>query len=136
MRYFLNKPINLNRHRTRFEDVPELHPLLLINLLRRLGLEVWDCVSSCSESGCHRSSGTSASNTIDIKTAVGYIVLICMLNFAFVHTFITILIDIIVLSDLVACLIGGWYRACVVIHVTGSSPGLPENVYQCHYIVL
>lgn len=102
MRYLLNKPINLNRHRTSFEDVPELHPLVLINLLRRLGLEVWDCVSSCNESGCHRFWGISASNSIDIKTAVHRISLHVKLCICTYSTFITILIDITVLSHLVA----------------------------------
>lgn len=130
MRYLLNKPINLNLHRTSFEDVPELHPHLLINLLRRLGLEVWDCVSSYSESGWHRSSGTSASNSIDIKRP--YIVLICMLDFAFVHTFITILIDIIVLSDLFAHFV----RALVPGLCRDTHKGCPSMCISANYIAL
>lgn len=130
MRYLLNKPINLNRHRSSFEDVPDLHPLLLINLLRRLGLEVWDCVSSCSQIGWHRSSGTSASNSIDIKRP--YIVLIFMLSFAFVHTFIKILIDIIVSSDLVA----HFDRALVPSLCRDTHPGCSRMCISANYIAL
>lgn len=141
MRYFLkDQNIYLDRHRNSFEDVPELHPLLLIDLLRSLGLKDWSWVSSWTERGRNRFSGHSASNSIERKTVVHrndmhvklYLSVIreSIKGHWSVYTFtsITILIDIIEAQS-VEC----WYRACVVINVIGSSPGILDNFCQCKY---